>query len=206
LVAGNWRGLADPVGSFGRTAPCVDVAIMDAWGCAVSAGIEGEMYVRTAALMMGYWNDKSATEAALAGGWFRTGDLACQDLDGYLWFKGRKKEIIVRGGANVSPQEVEAVLYQHPAVREVGVVGACDSLWGERVVAFVRCRFRVAAEDLIAFASKHLAAYKVPEEVLFLDQLEKNATGKIDRRALRERYAEVSAKLAAPRATAHPPA
>src|SRR5262249_13860970 len=116
LVAGNWRGLAEPAGSFGRTAPCVDVAIMDARGCAVSAGTEGEMYVRTAALMVGYWNDSSATEAALASGWFRTGDLACQDLDGYLWFKGRKKEIIVRGGSNVSPQEVEAVLYQHPAV------------------------------------------------------------------------------------------
>jgi long-chain acyl-CoA synthetase len=206
LIAGNWPGIVDPVGSFGRAAPGVDIAIMDARGCAVSFGTEGEMCVRSAALMMGYWNDQSATEAALTGGWFRTGDLACQDRNGYLWFRGRKKEIIVRGGSNVSPQEVEAILYRHPAVREVGVVGVPDTVWGQRVVAFVSPHYRVAAKDLIAFVSKYLAGYKVPEEILFLDDLKKNSTGKIDRRALRERYVEVGAKLEAPSTAARPPA
>ena len=138
--------------------------------------------------MMGYWNDQVATEAAFVGGWFRTGDLVCQDPDGYLWFRGRKKEIIVRGGSNISPQEVEAVLYQHPAVREVGVIGAPDAIWGQRVVAFVGCRYPIAAKDLSEFAERYLAAYKVPEEIIFMDDLKKSSTGKIDRRALSQQY------------------
>src|SRR5258708_3879669 len=95
------------------------------------------MIVRTAAIMTGYWNDAAATEKAVRKGWYRTGDIVRRDRDGYLWFEGRKKEIIVRGGSNVSPQEVEAVLYQHAGVREAGVVGLPDVTWGERVVAFV---------------------------------------------------------------------
>jgi acyl-CoA synthetase (AMP-forming)/AMP-acid ligase II len=188
LIATNCGGLEDHVGSFGRAVPGVDVAVMDAEGHEVSISTEGEMCVRTAALMMGYWNDQAATEAAIRGGWFRTGDLICQDRDGYLWFRGRKKEIIVRGGSNISPQEVEAVLYQHPAVREVGVVGTPDAIWGQRVVAFVSCRYPAAAKDLTEFVERYLASYKVPEEIIFIDDLKKNSTGKIDRRALSEQY------------------
>ena len=90
--------------------------------------------------MIGYWQDPDATTAAVRNGWFHTGDLARCDVDGFYWFAGRKKEIIVRGGSNISPQEVEAVLYQHPAVGEVGVVGRPDDVWGEVVVAFVALR------------------------------------------------------------------
>jgi long-chain acyl-CoA synthetase len=138
--------------------------------------------------MIGYWNDPIATAGALVNGWFHTGDLVSQDPDGHLWFRGRKKEIIVRGGANVSPQEVEAIFYQHGGVREAGVVGAIDPIWGERVVAFVSRRSgqAVTAEELIAFVAKRLAVYKVPEEVVFLEDLPTNATGKVNRRALRE--------------------
>jgi long-chain acyl-CoA synthetase len=137
--------------------------------------------------MIGYWQEPDATAAAVRNGWFHTGDLASCDADGVYWFAGRKKEIIIRGGSNVSPQEVEAVLYQHPAVREVGVVGRRDDVWGEVVVAFVVLRSGqpVTEAKLIDFARKRLADYKTPERVIFRDELPKGPTGKIQRRALR---------------------
>ena len=124
------------------------------------------------------------------GGWFHIGDQVRQSSDGYLWFMGRKKEIIVRGGSNISPQEVEALLYRHRDVREAGVIGIPDLTWGERVVAFVSHRSGASATpcELIAFVAKHLAAYKTPEEIVFLDNLPKSVAGKVQRRALRERY------------------
>jgi acyl-CoA synthetase (AMP-forming)/AMP-acid ligase II len=145
----------------------------------------GEMIVRSPGNMTGYWNDPEATEKAMRDGWFHTGDLVCQNSDGYLHFHDRRKEIIVRGGSNISPQE--AVLYRHPAVREAGVTGVPDAIRGERVVAFVSSRSgrAVTADELIAFVARHLAAYKTPEEIVFLEALPKNAAGKIQRRASR---------------------
>ena len=140
--------------------------------------------------MIGYWNDSKETGRALKDGWFHTGDLVRQSRDGYLWFVGRQKEIIVTGGSNVSPQEVEAVLFQHPEVREVGVIGIADRTRGERVVAFVSCTpgARVKPNQLISFVGSRLAAYKTPEQIVFLDDLPKSVAGKVQRRALRERY------------------
>jgi acyl-CoA synthetase (AMP-forming)/AMP-acid ligase II len=140
--------------------------------------------------MIGYWNDPKETERALKGGWFHTGDLVRESRDGYLWFVGRKKEIIVTGGSNVSPQEVEAVLYQHPGVREAGVIGIPDRTRGERVVAFVTCtpKASVKPNQLISFVASRLAAYKTPDEIVYLDDLPKSVAGKVQRRALRERY------------------
>ena len=105
-----------------------------------------------------------------------------------MWFRGRKKEIIVRGGSNISPQEVEETLYQHPAVAEAGVIGQPDDYWGEKVLAFVALREGHTASDqeLINFARSHLAEYKCPEQVLFLPVLPKGATGKVQRRALKD--------------------
>jgi long-chain acyl-CoA synthetase len=136
--------------------------------------------------MIGYWQDPDATTEAVRNGWFNTGDLATCDQDGFYWFAGRRKEIIIRGGSNISPQEVEAVLYQHPAVGEVGVVGRPDPIWGEVVVAFVALRSGQAATEaeLIAFARNRLADYKTPECIVFRDTLPKGPTGKIQRRAL----------------------
>lgn len=138
--------------------------------------------------MTGYWQDAESTASALHDGWFRTGDLARCDADGFYWFAGRQKEIIVRGGSNISPQEVEAVLYQHPAVAEVGVVGRPHLLWGETVTAHVVLRpgCELKQADLIAFARQRLADYKTPEEVIFQSELPKGLSGKIQRRALRE--------------------
>ncbi len=109
-----------------------------------------------------------------------------------MWFRGRKKEIIVRGGSNISPQEVEETLYRHPAVAEAGVIGEPDAYWGEVVLAFVALRagHAATAEDLVAFSRQHLAEYKCPERVLFLPGLPKGITGKVQRRALKEMRAE----------------
>jgi len=114
--------------------------------------------------------------------------LASRDAEGYYWFKGRKKEIIIRAGSNISPQEVEEALYKHPAVLEVGVVGIPDPRYGERVVACIVLREdqTVAAAELRQFAQKLLADYKLPEEILFLKQLPKSPVGKVHRRTLKE--------------------
>jgi long-chain acyl-CoA synthetase len=187
LVAANWSSAASHLGSFGRAVPGVEIALADESDDAASGGRVGEMIVRSAATMVGYWKDEGATKKALENGWFRTGDVVRQDFDGYLWFQGRKKEIIVRGGSSVSPQEVEAVLHQHAGVREAGVVGVPDATWGERVVAFVSrwSNQSVSADELIAFVATRLAAYKIPERIVFLEVLPKGDTGKIQRRALR---------------------
>ncbi len=195
-IAMNWSVAASHAGSFGRAAPGVDIEAANINGDLVAAKAVGEMIVRSPGNMAGYWNDPDATEKALKDGWFYTGDLVSKDCDGYLYFHGRKKEIIVRGGSNISPQEVEEALYQHPGVREAGVTGVPDATWGERVVAFVspRSSHAVTADELIGFVAKRLAAYKTPEEIVFLDALPKNTAGKIQRRALRDSLANPATK------------
>src|SRR6516225_2634378 len=190
LVALNWSDAASRADSFGCPIDGVDIAVVDADGAPVSAGTDGELLVRSASNMAGYWNDPVATNLALEHGWYHSGDMVREDCEGFLWFRGRKKEVIVRGGSNISPQEVEAVLYQHNSVREAGVVGAPDEIWGQRVVAYVSRQPgpAVSADQLIAFVAERLAAYKTPEEILFLDDLPKNASGKVQRRALLEQY------------------
>ena len=111
--------------------------VVDADGKEVKPGDEGELTVKSPATTIGYWNNPEETAESLRDGWLYTGDLVKKDAEGYYWFVGRKKELIVRGGSNISPQEVEAVLYQHPAVAEAGVIGTPDETWGEVVVAYV---------------------------------------------------------------------
>jgi acyl-CoA synthetase (AMP-forming)/AMP-acid ligase II len=137
--------------------------------------------------MTGYWQDPDSTASAMRDGWYHTGDLARCDTDGYYWFAGRKKEIIIRGGSNISPQEVEAAVCEASCSKRVAVIGP-DSLWGETVSAWVTLRpdKAVAEADLIAFARERLADYKTPEHIIFLSELPKSPTGKIQRRAVRE--------------------
>jgi len=155
----------------------------------VSEGETGEILARCPANCVGYWNDPEATKTAIEDGWLHTGDLASRDADGYYWFRGRKKEIMIRAGSNISPQEVEEALYRHPAVREAGVVGQPDSVFGEIVVAFVVLREGMKADpdELRRFAQQHLADYKLPERFVFVNELPKSPTGKVHRRALKER-------------------
>ncbi len=176
------------VGSIGKVTEGVRIRLLDWEGCDVAPGEVGEICIQAPWLMTGYWKDPEATAEAIRDGWFHTGDLARCDADGYYWFAGRAKQIIIRGGSNISPQEVESVLIEHPAVREAAVIGRPDSTWGEIVVAYVALKDgqKLSAEELIRFATERMAAYKAPERVIFRDALPKTATGKMDRRALRE--------------------
>lgn len=176
------------VGSIGQATNGVRIRLLDSADRDVAPGEVGEICIQSAALMTGYWNDPKATAAAIRDGWFHTGDLARCDADGFYWFAGRAKQIIIRGGSNISPQEVEAVLVEHPMVREAAVIGRPDAAWGEIVVAYVTLKngHGLTEAELIDFARARMAAYKTPEQIVFRDTLPKTATGKLDRRALRE--------------------
>ena len=151
-------------------------------------------------MTLGYWNDPENTTAALKAARMHSGDLARRDADGFLWFAGRAKDIIIRGGSNISPGEVEDVLYAHPAVYEAGVVGVPCSELGQRVRAYVALKpgARTTDKELIAWAGKSIAAYKVPESIVFLAALPKGPTGKVLRKALRDQAALVRGVRMAP--------
>jgi acyl-CoA synthetase (AMP-forming)/AMP-acid ligase II len=151
---------------------------------------EGEIQIQSDALMAGYWNDPEATAAAMDDGWFCTGDLGRCDETGYYRFVGRSKEIIVCGGSNISPLEVEEVLLRHPAVQEVAVVGKPDPVLAETVAAFVVLKFgqTLSVEELLKFTESQLALFKQPRTVIFLADLPRSATGKIKRKALKDSF------------------
>jgi long-chain acyl-CoA synthetase len=182
---------AAKLGSLGVVNRGVEVRIVDGAGNPVSNGEPGELLVRSPAVCAGYWRNPEATAEALRGGWFHTGDLVSRDADGYHWFRGRLKEIIIRGGSNISPQEVEEALYTHPEILEAGVVGLPHDVWGEAVVAVVALRDGAICgeDDIRDHARQTLADYKVPERVHFLPVLPKGPTGKVNRKALKDTLA-----------------
>jgi fatty-acyl-CoA synthase len=146
----------------------------------------GEVMMRGNVVMKGYLKDKPATEAAFAGGWFHTGDLAVKYPDGYVQLKDRSKDIIISGGENISSIEVEEALYRHPAVALAAVVAKPDEKWGEVPCAFVELKPAAVATkaELIAFAREHLAGFKAPKQVIFTE-LPRTSTGKIQKHILR---------------------
>jgi len=162
--------------------------VADLTGKIVSEGQCGELQVQSLANCVGYWDDPEATAAAFDDGWLRTGDLVRRDTDGFFWFEGRVKQIIIRGGSNISPQEVEEALYHHPAVLEAGVIGVPDPVHGEKVIAFVALRdgFTAGEQELRDLVRSRIADYKTPERILFLPSLPKGLTGKVQRRELRD--------------------
>jgi long-chain acyl-CoA synthetase len=173
-------------GSMGPAMELIEARVMKPGGGLAGVGESGELQVQSAANCVGYWDDPIATAATFDDGWMRTGDLVRRDEDGYFWFEGRLKQIIVRGGSNISPQEVEEALYHHPAVLEAGVIGMPDEAYGEKVVAFVALREgkQASEAELRELVKGKIADYKVPERVLFLPSLPKGLTGKVQRRAL----------------------
>ena len=175
-------------GSVGPALDIVDTRVADTTGTALGDNQVGELQVQSPGNCVGYWDDARATAATFADGWLRTGDLVRRDPDGFFWFEGRLKQIIVRGGSNISPQEVEEVLYQHPAVLEACVVGTPDPVYGEKVIAFVALRDGVISGErkLQDFVCSRIAEYKTPERIIFLTNLPKGLTGKVERRALKE--------------------
>ena len=171
------------LGSFGLPTDGVTLRLVGAGGRDAD---EGEVLLRSDAMATGYWNNPAATADALRDGWLVTGDLARRDADGWYWFVGRRKEIIIRGASNIAPGEIESVLVQHPAVAAAGVVGAPDAHDGHVPVAFVQLHAgaTVSVDALRAFAAERLAEYKVPVRISVLDALPLNVNGKVDRSAL----------------------
>jgi long-chain acyl-CoA synthetase len=182
-------------GSCGKPLPNIEVAILDDDDKPLPAGETGEVCVKGPNVMKGYYNLPEATAEAMRGGWFHTGDMGHLDEDGYLYITERKKDLIIRGGFNIYPRDVEEVLYGHPAVLECAVVGVQDPKMGEEVRAYVVLRpgETATAQDLMDYACDHLARYKTPKDVVFLDALPKNPIGKILKKDLREMAKQQSA-------------
>ena len=176
--------------SAGRPADDTEVRIVDPTGTPVPDGTIGEVVARGPQVMRGYWNLPEATAEALRDGWLHTGDAGVMDGEGYLFIQDRVKDMIVSGGENVYPREVEEVLFQHPAVREAAVIGVPDPRWGETVKAVVALREGVDAtgEDIVTFCRSRLGGFKLPRSVDFVEALPRNAAGKVLKRELRERY------------------
>ncbi len=180
----NQPNLERKPGSIGLPVRGVEMKLVDDDGADVATGEVGEIAIRGDNLMKGYWDREDATAEAIPDGWFRSGDMAKQDDDGYYFIVDRKKDLIIRGGYNVYPREVEEALYEHEAVAEVAVVGVPDEDLGEDVGAAVVLKPGESAteEDLRAFAKERLAAYKYPRHLWIVEELPKGPTGKILRR------------------------
>jgi long-chain acyl-CoA synthetase len=176
--------------SAGRETTGVRVRIVDDADREVPAGSPGEIVVRGDLVMKGYWNAPEASAETLRGGWLHTGDVGHLDADGYLYITDRKKDMIISGGANIYPRELEEVICAHPAVHEVAVIGVPDEKWGEsvRAVVVLRPGARATEPEIVEHCRRHLASYKKPAAVEFLAELPKNAYGKILKRELRERH------------------
>jgi long-chain acyl-CoA synthetase len=179
-------------GSIGMPLPSVEAKVVDEEGKEVPLGEVGELIVKGPNVMKGYWNRPEETQKALKDGWLFTGDLARMDEDGYFYIVDRKKDMIIAGGYNIYPREVEEVLYGHEAVQEAAVVGVPDPYRGETVAAFIVLkgdyRGKVMEKDIEAFCRENLAAYKVPRIIQFRDSLPKSSVGKILRRELRDEF------------------
>ncbi|MCW2779005.1 MAG: putative acyl-CoA synthetase, partial [Frankiales bacterium] len=178
---------ANRPGSVGKPLPHAEVAILDDAGSPVPQGQDGEVCVRGAGVMKGYWKSPEQTADTVVDGWLHTGDIGRLDEDGFLYIVDRKKDLIIRGGFNVFPRDVEDVLLAHPDVTQAAVVGRPDEAHGEEVVAFVALRAgaEVTGEELVAYSKEHLSKYKYPREVRVVPQVPLTSVGKTDRKAVR---------------------
>ena len=174
--------------SAGNAAICSDIKVVDDRDRTVETGRIGEVCVRGEHIMMGYWKNPELTEKALRGGWYHTGDLGYLDERGYLFLTDRKSDMIISGGENVYPNEVENAVYTHPAILECSVVATPDDRWGEIVHAVVvaRAGVQIGPEEIIDHCRQTLAGYKCPKRVTFVDALPKTAIGKISRKNVKE--------------------
>jgi long-chain acyl-CoA synthetase len=192
LISTNPAGREKP-GSVGVPIPGAAVKIVDDFDRELPAGEAGEICCRSPAVMRGYWHaggrDPNLTAGTVRDGWLHTGDIGYLDEDGYLFIVDRKKDLIIRGGFNVYPRDVEDALLEHPAVTSAGVVGRPDERHGEEVVAFVSVGTAgaVTTEELIDWARDRIGGYRYPREVHIVDSIPLTAVGKLDRKALRGR-------------------
>ena len=186
---GNVAGRRPPkYGSIGKCyQKCNTIKIFDENDRELPAGQTGEIVIKGPGVMKGYWNKPAETAEVLRNGWLHTGDVGYADEDGYLYITDRKKDLIIRGGENIYPKEIENVLHRHPQVLEAGVIGVPDAVYGEVVKAFVvlKCAGATSEEELINFCKENLPTYKRPKSIQLMDSLPKSAVGKILRRELR---------------------
>jgi hypothetical protein len=184
------------VGSVGLPVPGCEVSIQDDAGQLLPANQDGEICVRSPGVMTGYWHTQDSSATVLAGGWLHTGDIGHLDDDGYLYVVDRKKDLILRGGFNVYPRDIEDVLVAHPAVAQAGVVGRPDARLGEEIVAFVSLRpdAQATAAELTEYARQHLAANKYPRQITIVETVPLTSVGKLDRKTLRKWIADVPAQ------------
>jgi long-chain acyl-CoA synthetase len=186
VVTTNHAGRERRAGSVGTPIDGVEVRVVDDAGRPLPVGEVGEIVVRGHNVMKGYWKRPEATAEAIRDGWFHTGDLGRTDQDGYFYIVDRKKDMIIRGGYNVYPREVEEVLYEHPQIREAAVIGMPDERWGEEIGAAVVLHEgeRLEAQEVSDYVKERIAAYKYPRIVWFVDELPKGPTGKILKREI----------------------
>ena len=184
----RWR---ERLGSVGVAQSCVEVRVGDENGRSLPTGETGEVLVRGAPVMLGYWRDPQATAKTIRDGWLWTGDMGSLDDDGFLTLKDRSKDVIISGGSNIYPREVEEALLLHPAISEVSVVGRASKEWGEEVIAFVVAKpgMTVETPDLDRHCLEHIARFKRPKSYIFESELPKNNYGKVLKTALRARLA-----------------
>lgn len=176
--------------SCGRATAGVELRIVDTQGTPLAPRQVGEIICRTAKNMKGYWNRTDETAKTLKDGWLRTGDVGYLDESGYLYIHDRLKDMIVSGGENIYPAEIERALYGHPDIADIAVVGVPDERWGEAAKALVVVKQNRTADaaDILRYARERLAGYKIPKSIEFLPELPRNSSGKILKRALREQY------------------
>jgi fatty-acyl-CoA synthase len=175
-------------GSTGLPGLCCEAGVVDDTGNELPPGMAGEIVVRGANVFCEYWGNEEATRQAFGNGWYRTGDIGYRDADGYFWVHERKKNLIISGGENIYPAEVERVLLEHPAVAECGVIGRADTRWDEVPIAYVirRKGETIDAETLQAHVQSQLARFKVPREVVFVEDLPRTALGKVQHFMLKQ--------------------
>jgi fatty-acyl-CoA synthase len=181
------------VSTVGRIHPHLEVKIVDAEGRIVPPGTPGELLTRGYSVMRGYWGDEAGTAAAIdAARWMHTGDLATVDVEGFCNIVGRIKDVVIRGGENIYPREVEEFLYKHPDISDVQVFGVPDSRFGEQLCAWVRLRegASLSEADVQAFCRESIAHYKVPRHVRFVDAFPMTVTGKVQKFVMRQTMIE----------------
>jgi fatty-acyl-CoA synthase len=191
-------------GSAGRPATHCQLRIVDESDLDVPPGERGQILVRGPNVMLGYWQRPDASARALADGWYHSGDIGHFDADGFLWVDGRMTDMIISGGENIAPAEIENLLLESAYVAEASVVGVPDPRWGERVVAVVAPRetATLTGEDVLALLHGRLARYKQPKQVLLVPELPKTALGKVRKEAVRELVAARAEDLVTPQTIA----
>lgn len=196
VLEGSEREL-QKLASGGKPVISYEIRIVDEKGRDVSVGEVGEIIGRSEAMMKGYWQLPKETAEKLKDGWLHTGDMGKFDEEGYIYIVDRKNDMIISGGVNIYPREIEEILYQHPSVLEASVIGVPDDFWGEAVKAIIIPKENaiVSENDIIRFCGEHLAGYKKPKSVEFWKELPRSPQGKILKRAIRERYSKNTGKM-----------